>query len=203
MRIIILFIFIFLSGYLMSQDTIVLLSGDEIPVQSYKVNTSDNLIDFVNKRGKNKLIETDFVFCVKKSNGEEDLIYFDSVIEYDSISIGEMRSYVEGAMIARKKYHAPLATISGFVVGAGSVFLFPEVGLPVFYSPVLPGAYSAVIGSLNPNQNKIIEKYPDRKENPYFLKGYSEMARQKRINNVVKGSIAGIVAMIVTAIIIN
>lgn len=203
MKFILILGFLVLSGLLQAQDTIVLLSGDEIPVQSYKVNTTDNQIDFVNKKGKTKYIETDFVFCIRKADNTEELIYFDSVIEYDSISVADMRNYVDGAIIARKNYHTPISTISGFVVGAGSVWCFPYLGLPVFYSPVIPGAYSAVIGSTNPNQSKIIKKYPDKVNNPYFLKGYSEMANQKRVNNTIKGSILGIAAMIAASIIFN
>ncbi len=186
-----------------AQDTIVLLSGDKVPVNSYSINDTVKLVEFVNKRGKDKFIELDFVFCIRKANGEEELIYSDSVFEEDTITIPEMRDFVEGAITCRENYHAYLATASGFVVGAGSVFLFPELGLPVFYSPVVPGAYTAVIGAIRPCQSCILKKYPDAVNRPYFLNGYTQQAQEKRINNVVKGSLAGIAAMIITAIIVN
>jgi hypothetical protein len=198
-------LFILCSIYLAAsaQDTIVLLSGDKIPIKSYTVNDTVNLVEFVNKRGKDKFIEREYVFCIRKANGEEDLIYSDSVFEDDTITVAEMRDFIAGAITCLENYHGYLATASGFVVGAGSVILFPELGIPVFWSPVIPGAYSAVIGATKPSQKCMLKKYPEAANKPYFINGYTQVATEKRVNNVVKGSLAGIAAMIITSIIVN
>jgi hypothetical protein len=198
-------LFLLCSIYLATsaQDTIVLLSGDKIPVKSYTVNDTANLVEFVNKRGKDKFIEREFVFCIMKANGEEDLIYSDSVFEEDTITVADMRDFIAGAITCRENYHAYLATASGFIVGAGSVYLFPELGIPVFWSPVIPGAYTAIIGATRPSQKCMLKKYPEAASKPYFANGYLQVASEKRVNNVVKGSLVGIAAMIITAIIVS
>lgn len=186
-----------------AQDTIVLLSGEKVPVKSFQINEKENIISFVNKRGKDKYIELDYIFCVKQANGEEMLIYSDSVFEDDSITVDEMRDFVNGAITANETYKPYLALSSGFVVGAGSVVLFPYVGIPAFYSPVIPAAYSAVIGSLKPKEDCVVKRRPEAKGRPYYIKGYSEACQQKRVTGAVKGSIGGIAAIIAAALIIS
>jgi len=198
-----LFIFSLFASGLFAQDTIVLLSGEIIPVKSFTINEKENIISFVNKRGKDKFIELDFIFSVRQSNGEELVVYKDSVFEDDSITVNEMREFVTGSITASETYHAPLATISGFIVGAGAVYLFPMAGIPIFWSPVVPAGYSAIIGSLTPKEKCILRNCPEASGRPYFQNGYSQVCQQKRVTNVVKGSLAGMAAMIIVAIIVS
>ena len=151
--ILIISVFFLITGNVQAQDTIVLLSGERVPAKSFQINEKENIISFVNKRGKDKFIELDYIFCVKQANGEEVLIYSDSVFEDDSITVDEMRDFVNGAITAMDTYKPYLELSTGFVVGAGSVVLFPYLGIPAFYAPVIPAGYSAVIGSLKPKEN--------------------------------------------------
>lgn len=79
--ILIISVFFLITGNVQAQDTIVLLSGERVPAKSFQINEKENIISFVNKRGKDKFIELDYIFCVKQANGEEVLIYSDSVFE--------------------------------------------------------------------------------------------------------------------------
>jgi hypothetical protein len=192
-----------LASPAMTQDTIILLSGEKVLVKSFQINEKENIISFVNKRGKDKYIELDYIFCVRQASGEEVLIYSDSVFEDDSITVNEMRDFVYGAITANETYKPYFEIATGFVVGAGSVFLFPQVGIPPFYAPIVPAAYSAVIGSMSPKEKCVIKRRPEAEGRPYYIKGYTEACQQKRVTGVVQGSIAGIVAIIVTALIVH
>lgn len=191
-----------IGNQLFSQDSILLLSGEIFPAKNIEIVENENLIKFQNKRGKEKNIELDYIFSVRNANGSENVIYKESVIEDENITIESMRSFVNGAYTARKQYRAPLATISGFVIGAGSVFAFPMVGAPIFYSPVLPAGYSAVIGSTNPCESRIVKRNPTAENDEYYIRGYKEMANQKRVSNTVKGGLLGIAASIIAIIIL-
>lgn len=114
-----------------------------------------------------------------------------------------MRDFVNGAITAMDTYKPYLELSTGFVVGAGSVVLFPYLGIPAFYAPVIPAGYSAVIGSLKPKEKCVVKRRPEAEGRPYYIKGYTEACQQKRVTGVVKGSIGGIVAIIAAALIVN
>lgn len=203
MRRILFLTFIFLAPLFSSfaqQDTLWLINGKKITLKEYKFIESETSIAYTTLKGKTKIIESEQIFSITNKAGQEKIYFKIDPQDPDIQSIEQMKSFVQGEYDARIQYKAPLATIGGFVVGVGSgILLAPN---PI-YSPIIPAAYSAVIGSTNPSVDKIKAKNPKYKDDEYYLLGYKDVAKQKRVANTLKGSIAGLLVGIVTAIIIT
>jgi len=199
----ILLILVFYQATLFGQDTILFLSGECLPVKSWEIDKKENIISYTTLKGKEKEAELDFIFSVISEDNSETIIFEESFIEQHLFEVEQMRSFVMGARQAHLRYNTTWPSVAAFSVGAGSVVALSFTPIPLFYSPLIPALYTGIYGTINPSEKRIIKKNPEHGHNLYFVKGYKEVAKQKRTNNSVKGAICGLGAMFITAIIIS
>ena len=155
------------------------------------------------KGKKEKKVGLEYVFSVHEKNGYEKVFYEPTSIENTPFSVEQMRSFIKGEFEASEHYKATGATIIGVTAGIGGIYLFPILNAPVFWSPVLPTGTSAIIGSTNICEKKIIKKFPQYTNDEYFISGYSEIVKQKRISHSIVGGVIGLAVGVVSALIIK
>ncbi len=184
------------SKLAVSQDTILLVSGDKMVLNNYTLVDSTFSLNYFNKRGKEKSIDYYYIFSIIDSTGNERILFEPSKIEGVDYTIPQMRSFIDGEIAAYKNHKARIATASGFVFGAAGMFL-----LPTFYSLLIPATNSFAVSLTKPRKKNIIKKYPDKANNKYFIDGYTKAGKEKRINNSIKSGLIGVVTGIIAAII--
>lgn len=185
-----------------AQNTVSLLNGKKISINDYNINKDEdtgNLI-YKNANGKEKQIDIEEIFSVTDKRGKENIFYKKDSLTGNFFTIKQMKEYVKGEFEARQNYKAPLFTVLGFVAGGTSAILPLD---KMFYAPLIPGAATTIIGSTKASEKKIKNKYPNYANNNYYLLGYKESAKRKRINNALKGSAVGMVTGIIIAFIIG
>ena len=182
-----------------SQDTIVYLSGDKELIHKYTFDDKNLTLNYLNKRGKEKSVEYDFLFSVIDSTGKEKIMFKTSNIDGEEFSVEQMRSFVNGEIAGRENHKARLSTASGFVFGAAGGALFAS---GMFIAPLIPAANSAVIGFTKVNEKKIKEKFPEYTDDEYFVKGYKIAAKENRTTNSLKGGLVGLLVGIASVLII-
>lgn len=189
-------IFISISEVSFSQDTLLLLSGDKKLITKYTLSDSTFTLNYFNKRGKEKSIDYFYIFSLIDSLGNERVFFEPSKIEDTNFTVSQMRAFVDGEYTAIKYNKSRLATAAGFVVGAGSLFM-----LPTFYTLSIPAVNSFAISLTKPSKKKIKEKYPKKSQDKYFVNGYIQASKEKRVNNSIKSGLVGIFTGVLSAII--
>ncbi len=190
--------------YSQKADTIYFLNGEQLITSKYSINVEEGILTYFNKRNKPKTVGLEFVFSVVDSNNKEKIYFEPTTIENRYYSVENMRSFIKGELYANKHYRSVFPLISGILTGAGSIFVVPSLlGLNVFFSPLVPAANSAAIGTFNYKENKVKQKHPEYAEDPYFVAGYREVVVQKRITNTIKGGIIGLGLGVASVLIIN
>jgi len=150
-----------------AQDTIVLISGKVIPVQS--VDLQDYTIAFRKmpkpakdpgtsahstapaKKSKLRTIDPERVFSVKYRDGSERIIYTPDTLDPLEFTPEQMRLFIYGEQDAARFYKNNLNKGIGFGFGAAS-------GLLGFYGLAGPPLYATIMGSFTPDLNKRREK---------------------------------------------
>ena len=185
-----------------AQNTVWLLNGKKLSINDYNINKYEDTHNLVyqNAKGKEKQIDIDEIFSVTDKTGNENIFYKKDSLTGNFFTTEQMQDYVKGEFEARQKYRAPLFTVLGFVAGGASAIVPLD---KMFYAPLIPGAATTIIGCTKPDKNKIKSKYPNYASNNYYLLGYKESAKRKRINNALKGSAVGMAAGIIIAFIIG
>lgn len=172
-----------------SQDTLWTLAGEKILITGFEYSTDSSMIQYNEVSGKHRRSYTFQLFSLHQRDGQETVFYQPEPTEP---TIGQMRSLVNGHYAARQK-RLPLATSSGFVVGA--VAPFSVLG---FYSPVIPVAYSVGLGSVKTDNHKFIQRHNLQQRDGFFILGYADGLRKKRtVNSLVAGGIGFIVSLTV------
>jgi len=185
-----------------AQDTIWFLSGERLITSNYTLKTEDGMLTYF-KGKKEKKVGLEYVFSVHEKNGYEKVFYEPTSIENTPFSVEQMRSFIKGEFEASEHYKATGATIIGVTAGIGGIYLFPILKARVFWSPVLPTGTSAIIGSTNICEKKIIKKFPQYTNDEYFISGYSEIVKQKRISHSIVGGVIGLAVGVASALIIK
>ncbi|MBN2669016.1 MAG: hypothetical protein JXR60_07290 [Bacteroidales bacterium] len=187
-----------------AKDTLWYLNGDYELISDFQFVEDGQILNYVNHKGKHRDVEVYYIYKIVKSDGSTKILYAPSMQEEgDTLTVEEMGYFVNGGHKANTEYKAPLSTIEGFVVGAGSPFLVASVGLNPFISIIIPAANTTVVGVTSPRERKIIERYPELSKQPTFVEGYRQSAKRKRTKNSIKGSIVGLVAGITAVFIIS
>ena len=161
----------------------------------------------------------DEVFSVSRGN-EKSILYIQDTCTGKMFSVNEMAGFIEGLQDGRKNYHAPFATIGGFVTGVtGGFFGFWGMTIPTTYVFIvgiktpklnlkrhseLPERINIVAQEVNQYglKNTVVEKDITVYEEsivPYYKYGYETAAKDKKIKNAICGSIVGFVTLVVTS----
>ncbi len=187
----------------LAKDTLWYLNGDYELISKYRFSEDSTLLGYINKKGKQKEVERFFVFSIHESNGNEIVVYNPNAEGMNpDVSVENMRAFVEGGHIARKNYNGNFALIEGVLVGMASPWAVASVHLNPFYSVLIPAANTFVVGLTKPSQKKIIEKYPKKSQNQFFVDGFTESAKRKRIKKSIIGGVVGIAAGIASVFIL-
>ncbi len=187
----------------LAKDTLWYLNGDKEIISDYEFVEEGKILNYKNKKGKHRDIETFFLFSINKADGTKNILYKPTMEEEgDTLTVDEMHSFVIGGFLANVNYKARGALAEGFVVGAVSPFLVASLNLNPFYSIIIPAINSTVVGVTMPSETKIIELYPNLSKDLMFLEGYKEAAKRKRTKNSIVGGLVGLVAGITTVFII-
>ena len=146
------------------------------------------LIDPDSKKQEVIEMDRDRIFSIIYRTGQEVIIYTqDSLLEDNFLTPEEMRSFITGQHDAMARYAAPGALFGTFAIGVASGAL-----LPVWLSPIGAGGGAVLFGS---NWIKIKrESVSDPKylKDDMYIRGYENTARQKRVQNSLKGAFVGL-----------
>jgi len=189
-----------ISSASFSQTTVWFLNGDKMEVTGCKVNEKEWIVQYYNKRQKEKIIDLDYVFSITDSLGAEKVYYIPVKFDDgDTFSVAQMRSFVEGEFDASIEHKARLSFASGFVVGGSAgVLLYPSL---LFYSPAFPAGAAVISGLTQPSDKKITKLHPERVNDEHYKFGYQESAKHKRAVASIKGGLLGLVVGIAAAFI--
>lgn len=186
------------------EDTIWFLNGERLILSQYTINVEDGILTYINKHNRKKQVGLEYIFSIVDSKNNEKVFFESATIGNTYFTIEQMRSFVQGEYFAHKTFRTPITTASSIISGAGAVYMVPAlIGLNILFSPLIPAANVAIIGSFNYKDKNVIRKFPEKKDDTYFIAGYKEIATQKRINNSIKGGLIGLGLGVASAIIIH
>ncbi len=203
-----LFIFLltltlFITEKGMAQDKILLLNGNVINGSI----TDTNSIYVEYKKAKNNKpgkIEKYRVFSIVYPDGSETVHYKEDSLIGNYFTEHQMRMFLYGEQDAQKGYKAPLNFTGSILVGAASGFLFPftitknpntptesVTNISGFFMPIAPVIFCVFTGAkwIKMNRNTVSNKLYLSEET--YVRGYDRVARNKRIQNAMLGSLAG------------
>lgn len=180
-----------------AKDTLWYLNGDFELISDYTVEEDGTVLNYLNRKGKQRTYETFYIFGISKTDGTQEIFYKPmNEDESDTLTVDEMQSFVIGGFYGSTKYKAPLATLEGFAMGVASPFIATEVAGASFLTPylsiIIPALNTTLIGVTRPSERRIIRKYPELEKNKLFIEGFKESARRKRTKNSLLGGVVGL-----------
>ncbi len=186
-----------------SQDTIWFLSGERLITSNYNIKVEEGMLNYFNKRNKEKHVGLEFVYSVNEKNGFKKIYYEPTIMDNTPFSKDQMWSFIRGEFEAQENYHPRGSTIIGLTAGVGGIYFVTYVAGSPFLSPLIPAIGSTITGLTNVNQENIVKKYPQYAENEFFIAGFREVGNQKRVSNSIKGGLIGLVLGVASAIVIS
>lgn len=174
---------------------LVLMNGQTM--EGKVINVTPLIINYtVKKKNKTQIKEIDAerVFSILYGDGHTQILYTqDSIMGYD-YSVSEMQYFIMGEQDAIKYFKAPGATIAGFALAAAGGFFLAESFL-VLMVPFVSSSIHTIPG-VRINSRKIPN--PGNLEQETYIRGYKRIAKSKRIQNAIKGSLLGVLAGVAT-----
>ncbi len=199
----IIIILFFLSKISYTQNQIWTVDGKKLTFSKCKFDDEKENLFYVNKKGKIKFIEKEFVFSIEKTLNfkiNEEIIYSPVDTNQGQYTVNQMREYVNGAHLAKNFYKTPLLyNIGGVIVGSGSVVFLS----PVYLALIPSTSYAPIISSFKISEKKIKEEFPEKSKSSSFINGYKDKAKQKKVKQTFICSIAGVVLGITIMSFIN
>jgi len=185
-----------------SQNSVWLLNGKKLTIGNYELiqNEEDALIKYHNQKGKEKKLELLDIYSITSDSGDETIFHKEDYFVGAKVSEKELGFFVEGQYDARMNYKDNFALISSFPIGFVSIF-YPPFS-KVFFFPVYPSAYVGILGLTGPQFEQIMNEKPAEEVNKYYILGYKEAAKRKRIKNGIVGAGAGVLAGVAVAFLI-
>ncbi len=199
---ILLILFLFSFCFLNAQKVILLLNGKKLYTKAFKFSDDNSILAYKNSRGKIKSVISSEIFSIVDSNKIEKIIYLPDT-NINLFSVEEMRTYVLGKYDARNNYNAKKYMYGGIIVAGSSVICVPLIGLSTIYVPLFPLSYYGFVGLKKIKTEKLNIK-TEYTNNEYYITGYKEIVRKKRMNYSLIGTGIGITVGIgIAAIIFN
>jgi len=190
---------VFQSFQLMSQDIVTFMDGKIIIGEVLEANPS--YVDIQVEKGNEKVKIKSFagyrVFKINYKDGKEEFIYEQDVELGNEMTTHMVGKYIEGLNEAKNEWKIPWVTIGGFATG------YVGAGFDPFYGPIAPTLFAISIGFSSPGRNKLIVTNEADIGNDYFVRGYQQQVRHKKIKNAVKGGVLGFGLGLLTRIILN
>lgn len=153
------------------------------------------------KNGKEKLlkIETERVFSVIKKNGNEIIYYKPFKSDSDFYTKEEMRYFIKGEQDAINGYNSTFTAIFGFGI-CGTLGYLNYDNLLVVSTPLLYMLFSTMPRITIPVNAVSNIKYL---EHDTYKSGFIRVARAKRVQNALIGSISGLIIGVATGWIVK
>jgi len=185
-----LFIFLRLADVSSAQDKIIFMNGK---VEKGRItDTTQNHITYIDSSAKEVKpveIEKYRVFSIVYEHGKEVIYYEPDTANDEEFSIIDMKYFIYGEQDALKSYKAPWSTVGGVVFGLGGGLLGHFV-----FSPLVPGVYSVLSGAKWIKIKRQTVSNEEFLQERTYVMGYERVARNKRVQNALKGSGIGLAA---------
>jgi membrane-associated protease RseP (regulator of RpoE activity) len=187
------FILLLLLSLSLSAQNDVLMLMNGRTEEGKVISIKDEVIKFEQARkGRTKVKDIEFyrVFSILYGDGRTQVLYVHDTLIGNDYTVEEMHMFILGEKDAQKYYKAPGATVLAFLMAGTGGFFLAETFLVVLV-PFTTITLNTVPGvRVNPD-HVVNAKYIN--EEPY-RSGYKRVAKSKRIQNAVKGSIVGVLA---------
>jgi hypothetical protein len=183
-----------------AQDTVFMLNGKTLIGKIREVNPDTMYLllqYFHKKKSEFKNIGLEDVYALSFRDSKRVIIYETDTTRGNAYTPEQMGSYIRGLHFADTHYSSPWVAVGGAAVGFGGTYFFP-----VFYGMMFPTVYTVITGVTPVHYKKQAAKYPDLFKDPYFVEGYKERAKKRKVVNTIIGSLAGIAAGAITATVI-
>lgn len=178
-------------GTTSAQKTLLLNSGKRIKVQDIQIIDSTGIVFYKTMKGKTKWYRIEDVFSWTREDSVEVIIY-DPACKDACFRVEEMRDYIHGLADGKENYKSIIPAATGFLVGAGAGFFLPPI-----LAPLPPVGTAIGFGAVKPNPKNF--KIPTRyTNNKFYIEGFRNSVRKKRVLGVVIGGTAGIIVGILT-----
>lgn len=176
------------SNILFAQDTILLTTGKKIVDIEVMEITDDYVLyqKWKKDKIKERIIERSEVYSIHNKDGSNMVLYKKDSLEGFMPNADQMESYVKGEVQSRRFYKNKSVTYGGVVVGVGTSLLGFKVGH--FYTIIAPAAYSAIVAAWEPNLDRFEDITATQQKNNYFMEGYRDYARMKKVKNAALSS---------------
>jgi len=171
-----------------AQDSLILYSGKHYKGKIVDYNKNSTVLSMqFQKRNKlkTKVLRAEDVFALYYKDSVGKILYAPLITEEQPVSLEQMRSYITGENLAQYRYHAPWASAVGAVSGVGILFM----GI---WGVAVPAAYVGTVAAM-PTLPKNKKYFPPEKLNDeYYVDGFKQVARRKKITNAAIGSAASV-----------
>jgi len=185
--ILLLLCFSFFSLQHFAQDTLVLINGKQKTDLEF-MKIQDEFIYYQKWKGdknKIKLIAQEDVYAIYTKEGQHIITYKQDSIGF-VLDEAKMFDYIEGMENAWDSYHNPYIFGVAFLASAGSGYF---LGLPV--GLIVPVAFPGAIAMRQPSVNKLKHIPADKAGNYYYVLGYQDVAKAKKVRSSVFGGLSG------------
>ncbi len=182
------------------QDVIWLMNGR---IQEGKVlNINESVVNYeYSKNNKTYIKELDTyrTFSILYGDGHTEILYTQDSAMGNDFSVAEMKYFILGEQDAYKYFKSPGSTLLGFTLAAtGGVFVAES--FLVLLVPFLSTGLHTIPG-IHIRKSKVSN--PDYLKEITYVQGYKRVAKNKRIQNAIKGSLIGVLAGIATYHVLN
>jgi hypothetical protein len=148
----------------------------------------------LDNKAKIRALDLREVYAVHYKDSARVITYVQDTFTTDSyMDVESMGRYVNGEKYAIGHYKAPWVTVGGTVAG----FTGPML-INFFYGLLVPAAYTGTLGVIPVSTRKLSKEQPELYADPYFVAGYKQKARKKKVKNALWGSLVGIGAAVIT-----
>jgi len=178
------------SVSLIAQDKVRFSNGKELEC---KIEGASDTTVWVTKTKGKKTKEAIFsnkeVFSIVYKDSIEVVLYKPDASDEKAFSVDQMRSYVAGEAFARRNYKGCIATGGSFISGVGG-------GLLGFWGLLVPLIYDISVSSYRPSPRNYRNEVLPATVDDFFILGYQDVAQKKKTHNVIKGSVIGVVGIV-------
>lgn len=180
---------------LYSQDTIVCIDG-KMKTEISVVKIDSNCVCYskcdangqMKEKPKVKALRNSKVFEVRYKDGSQKVIY-EQDNEQFTLPVDSMRSYVDGCIYARETAHNRIVGPITFALTAGSAFLIPKS----VYVVAVPFLATGVVSMFDTKFPE--EKLADKEVNPYYILGYKNTKKTKKVRSSILFGVGGLAAV--------
>lgn len=190
-------------GEFYAQNSLLLMNGKKLTIGNFEIVKEDEekIIQYYNEKGKFKQFEIVDVFSLTDNIGGETIFNTNDSINGIVMNEIQLRKFIQGESDAIINYQDNFSFISSYAVGFISIF-YPPFS-KIFFFPVYPSTYVSILGLSSPEYEQIVTNTSAEINDIYYILGYKEAAKLKRIKNGLLGAGAGILTGVAVAILIG